>query len=679
MNSERLPGTFKLKTDFQPTGDQPQAIEALSEGIRQGLKGQTLLGVTGSGKTFTMANVIQNLQRPTLVIAPNKTLAGQLCAEFKAFFPDNAVEYFVSYYDYYQPEAYIAATDTFIEKDSAINDEIDRLRHSATASLLERRDVIVVASVSCIYGLGSPESYRTMMVHLRPGMQMERDDLIKDLVRIQYARNDFELQRGTFRVRGDIVDIFPSTSENSLVRVSFFGDEIEQVTELDRLTGKPLHARSYEAIAPATHYNSTDENTRRAIASIEAELEDRLAFLQAEGKAVEAYRLEQRTRYDLEMLAETGFTKGIENYSRHMDGRQPGEPPFTLMDFFPADYLLMIDESHVTVPQIGAMYNGDRSRKQSLVEFGFRLPSAFDNRPLQFDEFAERMGQTVFVSATPSRYEKEHSGQTVEQIIRPTGLLDPEIAIRPVEGQIDDLIVEIQQTIDRGERALLLTLTKKMAEDLTAFLTEAELKVRYLHSEIKNDERLQILRDLRLGKFDVLVGINLLREGIDLPEVSLIAILDADREGFLRSETSLIQIIGRAARNVNGRVVMYADEVTDSMFRAISETNRRRELQSAYNEAHGIVPHTVVKEIRDTLNTYEELKDETEVGETLPDGRRSKRRLTPEQQIARLKPAELVKVVDRLERDMKRAAADLDFEEAARLRDLMILVKGKIE
>lgn len=675
-----LPGKFELKTDLVPTGDQPQAIDKLVQGIESGLKYQTLLGVTGSGKTFTMAGVIERMQRPTLVIAPNKTLAGQLAAEFKAFFPDNAVEYFVSYYDYYQPEAYIAATDTFIEKDSAINDEIDRMRHSATDFLLSRRDVIVVASVSCIYGLGNPEFYQEMMIHLRPGMEMRREDLIARLIHSQFNRNDFELQRGTFRVRGDTVDIFPSTSENLLIRVSFFGDEIDRLVELDRLTGKTINTRNYVGIWPASHYATSDANLENAILSIESELEERLTELREAGKLVEAYRLEQRTKYDVEMLRETGFTKGIENYSRHMDGRAAGEPPYTLMDFFPDDYLLMIDESHVTVPQIGAMFKGDRSRKESLVEFGFRLPSAFDNRPLQFQEFEERMGQTVFVSATPSKYEEAHSERTVEQIIRPTGLLDPVIAIHPVDGQIDALISELHAVIERGERALILTLTKRMAEDLTTFLIEADLKVKYLHSDIANDERLEILRDLRRGTFDVLIGINLLREGIDLPEVSLIAILDADREGFLRSTTSLIQIIGRAARNVNGKVLMFADEVTDSMYRAIQETNRRRAIQETYNKEHGITPHTIKKEIRDVLDTLEDAAEREQIGKTDSKMRtgRGSALSAAEAKIEQLKPSELIRLADRLERDMKQAAGELDFEEAARLRDLLILVRGRI-
>ena len=553
---------FRLTTEFKPTGDQPQAIESLVEGLRAGEPCLTLMGVTGSGKTFTMANVIERLQRPTLVIAPNKTLAGQLCAEFKAFFPDNAVEYFVSYYDYYQPEAYIAATDTYIEKDSAINDEIDRLRHSATASLLSRRDVIVVASVSCIYGIGNPETYAFLRLNLRQGARKDRDEIIAELVGIQYERNDYEMKRGCFRVRGDTLDIFPPESDNMFIRVSFFGDEIESLQEIEYPSGRILAARTYIQLYPASHYATTMKILEQAAIGIEAELDGELIKLREQNKLLEAYRLEQRTRYDLTMLRETGFVKGIENYSRHIDGREAGQPPYTLLDFFPDDYLLMVDESHVTIPQIGGMSRGDRARKESLIEYGFRLPSALDNRPLTFTEFEERVGQMVAVSATPSRYEAAHSRRTVEQVIRPTGLLDPQIAVRPIAGQIEDLLGEVRQVVARGERALVLTLTKRMAEDFTDYLTEAGLRVRYLHSDIDNNLRLEILRDLRLGEFDVLVGINLLREGLDLPEVSLITIFDADKQGFLRSETSLIQIIGRAARNVNGRVIMYADEVT---------------------------------------------------------------------------------------------------------------------
>jgi excinuclease ABC subunit B len=663
--------TFQINSDMQPRGDQPQAIASLVQGLRDGLSAQTLLGVTGSGKTFTMANVIQEVQRPALVIAHNKTLAAQLAAEFKSFFPESAVEFFVSYYDYYQPEAYIAATDTYIEKDSAINDEIDRLRHSATASLLERRDVIVVASVSCIYGLGDPEDYRSLMVHLRPGQKKDRDDVIRELIDIQYNRNDFETRRGSFRVRGDTLDIFPASSEGLITRVTFLGDTIEKVAEIDRITGKIRAVRSYVSIYPATHYATTIAKMKQAVVTIEAELEVRLAELRTQGKLIEAYRLEQRTRYDLEMLRETGFCKGIENYSRHLAGRSPGSPPYTLMDFFPQDYLLMIDESHVTIPQIGAMYNGDRSRKEALVEYGFRLPSAFDNRPLQFAEFEKRMGQTVFVSATPSKYEADHNSQVVEQIIRPTGLVDPQIAIRPVEGQIEDLLAEIAATTKRGERSLVLTLTKKMAEDLTAFFKDEGLRVKYLHSDIAIVERMKILRDLRQGQFDVLIGINLLREGLDLPEVSLIAILDADQEGFLRSSTSLVQIIGRAARNINGLVVMYADQVTESMLRAVAETNRRRSIQQAFNEANNITPQSIRKDVRDVIDTVVEAAKEAGLEENAVE-------LILDNRLDRLNPTELSKMVVRLEKDMKEAARKLAFEEAARLRDLIVIIKGKI-
>lgn len=665
---------FQLVSEYKPTGDQPQAIQQLTEGIQRGDRAQTLLGVTGSGKTFTMANVIQNVQKPTLVIAHNKTLAGQLCEEFRSFFPNNAVEYFVSYYDYYQPEAYIPVTDTYIEKDSSINDEIDRMRHSATASLLERRDVIVVASVSCIYGLGNPEDYRDLMIHLRPGMQLDRDELIEELVRLQYNRNDFELKRGTFRVRGDSLDIHTVNTDTTFLRVAFFGDEIEKITEVDRLTNKTISARTYIGITPASHYATTDIKMQNAIISIEAELTSRLEELRDEGKIVEAYRLEQRTRYDLEMLRETGFTKGIENYSRHLDGRAPGVPANTLIDFFPDDFLLMIDESHVSVGQIGAMYRGDYSRKESLVNFGFRLPSAFDNRPLRFEEFEKKINQVVFVSATPGAYEAEHSTQQIEQVIRPTGLVDPVIHIHPIEGQIEHLISEIRDTVDRGERAMVLTLTKKMAEEFTDFLTENHLKVKYLHSEIVNEQRLEILRQLREGKFDVIVGINLLREGLDLPEVSLIAILDADKRGFLRSTTSLIQIIGRAARNVNGRVIMFADEITDAMFQAVEETNRRRAIQEEYNRKHNITPKTIYKDIRNTLDTFDEITEEEGIASSKSDDSK----LTMREKIDRMNVTELQKMAVRLEKEMKGQAAALEFERAAELRDLLVYVKGNL-
>jgi len=662
---------FKIAADMQPNGDQPAAIDRLVEGLNRGDRAQTLLGVTGSGKTFTMANVIERVQRPTLVIAHNKTLAGQLTAEFKAFFPDNAVEYFVSYYDYYQPEAYIPSTDTFIEKDSAINEEIDRLRHSATASLLERRDVIVVASVSCIYGLGDPEDYKSLMVHLRPGMAKDRDTVIRELIDIQYNRNDFEARRGSFRVRGDTIDIYQASSDAVMTRVTFFGDEIEKIVEVDSLTGKFLNSRNYASIFPASHYATTDLKMKIAVQTISEELEERLNVLRGEGKLVEAYRLEQRTRYDLEMLRETGFCKGIENYSRHMSSRKPGEPPFTLIDFFPDDFIVMIDESHVTIPQIGSMYNGDRARKQSLVDYGFRLPSAFDNRPLRFDEFEKKIKQAIFVSATPSKYEAAHATAIVEQIIRPTGLVDPTISIRPVEGQIEDLLNEIRLINARGERTLVLTLTKKMSEDLTSFFKEEGLKVQYLHSDIETVERLKILRDLRHGVFDVLVGINLLREGLDLPEVSLIAILDADKEGFLRSTTSLIQIIGRAARNVNGHVILYADDVTESMHNAIIETNRRRTIQEQYNIENNITPRSIEKAVRDVVDTVVEAAEEAGVGEAGAEA-------LFEHKLDRMKPAELAKMAVKIEKDMKDAAKKLAFEEAAQLRDLLILIRGKM-
>ena len=664
---------FVLNSDFKPTGDQPEAINRLVEGINRGDHEQTLMGVTGSGKTFTMANVIELVQKPTLVIAQNKTLAGQLTEEFRTFFPNNAVEYFVSYYDYYQPEAYIPGTDTYIEKDSSINDEIDRMRHSATASLLERRDVIVVASVSCIYGLGNPEDYSELMLHLRSGMRIDRDELIAELVRLQYSRNDYELLRGTFRVKGDTVDIHPVNYENTFLRVSFFGDEIDQMLEMDRLSNKVLLARHYESITPASHYATTEATTQKAIKRIEAELEDRLTELRDEGKIVEAYRLEQRTRYDIEMLEETGFVKGIENYSRHFSERKAGDPPNTLIDFFPDDFLLMIDESHVTIPQIGGMAAGDRSRKNSLVDFGFRLPSAYDNRPLTAEEFFPKINQAIYVSATPGKYERAHSSQMVEQIIRPTGLVDPEISIRPISGQIEDLLGEIKATIARGERALIMTLTKRMAEDFTDFLQENGIKVQYLHSDVVNDERLAILRNLRSGKIDVIVGINLLREGLDLPEVSLIAILDADKEGFLRSTTSLIQIIGRAARNVNGKVIMYGDKITDSMFAAVQETNRRREIQEAYNKEHNITPQTIKKEIKNTLDTFEEIVNTEDLSVDLEIGKYSD---SMQDKIDKMPFADLQKLIDRLEDEMRQAAAALEFENAAELRDLLIYARG---
>lgn len=654
---------FRIVSEYKPCGDQPQAIDKLCEGINRGLKGQTLLGVTGSGKTFTMANVIERVQKPTLVIAHNKTLAAQLCSEFKEFFPNNLVEYFVSYYDYYQPEAYIPTTDTYIEKDSSINDEIDKLRHSATAALFERRDVIIVASVSCIYGLGDPEDYTDLMLSLRKGMQKDRDEIIRKLVEIQYERNEIDFKRGKFRVRGDILEIFPSSSSEKVIRVEFFGDEIERITEVNYLTGEILGTMSHAAIFPASHYATTRTKMERAIKSIEEELEERLKELKAEGKLLEAQRLEQRTRYDLEMLQEVGFCQGIENYSRHISGRKPGSPPFTLIDYFPDDFLMIIDESHVTIPQIGAMYNGDRSRKQSLVDYGFRLPSAFDNRPLKFSEFEEKINQVIFVSATPAAYEKAHSQQIVEQIIRPTGLIDPEIIVKPVKGQIDDLIGEINERIQKNERVLVTTLTKKMAEDLTDYLKELDFKVKYLHSDIQTIERMEIIRDLRLGVFDVLIGINLLREGLDLPEVSLIAILDADKEGFLRSETSLIQTIGRAARNVNGKVIMYADTVTDSMRNAISETNRRRKIQMEYNEKHGITPQSVKKGIRDVIEI-------TKAAEESADYEVQKVEET-------LSVSEAQALIDSLMKEMKEAAKELQFERAAELRDKINELKTK--
>ena len=642
---------FKLHSKFEPTGDQPQAIEYLSDGIKSGEKFQTLLGVTGSGKTFTMANIIKEVQRPTLVLAHNKTLAGQLYSEFKEFFPENNVEYFVSYYDYYQPEAYVPSSDTYIEKDASINDEIDKLRHSATASLFETRDVIIVASVSCIYGLGDPIDYENMIISLRPGMQKERNELLKKLVSLQYTRNELDFKRGTFRAKGDVVEIYPSDESETAVRVSFWGDEIEKIDSINAVTGKVQGTRKHVMIFPNSHYVTTADKMERAIGTIQQELEERIKYFKDNGKLIEAQRIEERTNFDIEMMKETGFCQGIENYSRHISGREPGSAPFTLFDYFPDDFLLLVDESHATIPQVRAMYNGDRARKESLVNYGFRLPSAFDNRPLKFNEFEDRINQAIFFSATPAEYEKEHSKNRVaEQIIRPTGLLDPKIDVKPVENQIDDLINEIHIRIEKGERVLVTTLTKKMAEDLTKYLSNLDIKVRYMHSDIKALERMEIIRDLRMGKFDVLVGINLLREGLDIPEVSLVAILDADKEGFLRSERSLIQTIGRAARNTEGKVIMYADELTESMDKAISETNRRREIQEKYNEDHGIKPETIKKEIRETIKaTYQVAEDSTEYD------------LESDETIEQ--------AIDRLTKEMIKYADNLEFEKAAELRD----------
>ena len=652
---------FKIHSKFQPTGDQPQAIEKIADGFQNGLKFQTLVGVTGSGKTFTMANVIEKIQKPTLVIAHNKTLAAQLYNELKEFFPENAVEYFVSYYDYYQPEAYVPSTDTYIEKDSAVNEEIDKLRHSATAALVERQDVIVVASVSCIYGLGDPEEYYGMMLSLRPGMEKDRDEVLHSLIEMQYDRNDMNFERGTFRVRGDVVEIFPVASSKYAVRVEFFGDEIDRITEIDVVTGEIIGTRNHISIYPASHYVTSPEKMQMAIARIEVELEERLAELKREDKLLEAQRLAQRTNYDIEMLKEMGFCTGIENYSRHLSLREAGSTPFTLIDFFPDDFLIIADESHVSIPQIRAMYEGDRSRKTTLVDFGFRLPSALDNRPLKFAEFESKINQLLFVSATPSVYEKEHSQQTVEQIIRPTGLLDPEISVRPIAGQIDDLLSEVQKTTEKGQKVLVTTLTKKMAERLTDYLREARVRVRYLHSDIDTLERLEIIRDLRMDVFDVLVGINLLREGLDIPEVSLVAILDADKEGFLRSETSLIQTIGRAARNAEGRVIMYADVMTESMQKAIDETNRRRGIQQAYNEAHGITPQTIVKKVHDVIQITKAATEKQKFGlEKDPESMSEK---------------ELKKLIQTLDKEMKHAAMELQFERAAELRDKILELK----
>lgn len=653
---------FKIEAPFQPTGDQPEAIAALVKGIERGDRTQVLLGATGTGKTFTIAQVIEKVQKPTLVIAHNKTLAAQLASEFKEFFPNNAVEYFVSYYDYYQPEAYIAHTDTYIEKDASINDEIDKLRHSATSSLFERRDVIIVASVSCIYGLGSPDEYRDLVLSLRQGQIRDRDDILRKLVDIQYERNDINFVRGKFRVRGDVIEIFPAAYGEKAIRVELFGDEVERILEIDTLTGEVLAERKHIAIYPASHYVTSRETMQRAMGDIEAELAGQLALFRAQGKLLEAQRLEQRTNYDLEMMQEMGYCSGIENYSRHLTGRKPGESPFTLIDFFPDDFLIVIDESHVTLPQLRAMYAGDRSRKQSLVENGFRLPSAFDNRPLQFNEFEERIRQIVYVSATPAAYEMEEASQVAQQVIRPTGLVDPEIEVRPIKGQMDDLLGEIKLRAAANERVLITTLTKKMAEDLTEFLKETGIRVRYLHSDIATIERGEIIRDLRAGVFDVLIGINLLREGLDMPEVSLVTILDADKEGFLRSETSLIQTIGRAARNVNGKVILYADRITDSMRRAIAETNRRRDIQEQYNTMYGITPQTVQKRVKDLIET-------TKVAE-LPAEYKTDR-------IGNLNKKEMLELVGKLEKEMREASKKLEFERAAELRDMIVELKER--
>ena len=651
---------FKLHSEYKPTGDQPQAIRALVDGFREGNQFETLLGVTGSGKTFTMANVIQALQKPTLIISHNKTLAGQLYGEMKEFFPENAVEYFVSYYDYYQPEAYVPSTDTYIAKDSAINDEIDKLRLSATASLSERRDVIVVASVSCIYGLGSPEEFQGMSISLRPGMQKDRDEVIRDLIAIQYTRNDVSPERCQFRVRGDTLEVYPAQGAEYLIRVEFFGDEIDRICEVEMLTGR-MHAElKHVMIYPASHYVVPQEKINRACDNIEAELEDRVRFFKSEDRLIEAQRIAERTNFDIEMMRETGFCSGIENYSRHLIFGRPGEPPLTLMDFFPEDFLIIVDESHMTIPQIGAMYNGDRSRKLTLVDYGFRLPSALDNRPLNFAEFETHIDQMLFVSATPGAYEGEHELLRAEQIIRPTGLLDPEIDVRPVEGQIDDLIGEIRTETAKKNKVLVTTLTKKMAEDLTDYLAEAGIRVKYLHSDIDVLERAQIIRDMRLDVFDVLVGINLLREGLDIPEISLVIVLDADKEGFLRSETSLIQTVGRAARNADGHVIMYADTITDSMRKAIDETRRRRAVQDAYNKEHGITPQTIRKAVRDLITISKEIAKEEVKFEKDPES---------------MSPQELKKLIAEVEKKMRRAAADLNFEAAAELRDRMIELK----
>lgn len=657
---------FQLEAPFQPSGDQPEAIDALADGIKKGMSAQVLLGATGTGKTFTIAQVIQKVQKPTLVIAHNKTLAAQLCSEFKAFFPHNAVEYFVSYYDYYQPEAYIPATDTYIEKDSSINDEIDKLRHSATSALFERRDVIIVSSVSCIYGLGAPKDYYDSVLSLRVGQQVDRDAILEKLVKIRYSRNNLVLQRGNFRARGDVIEVIPSSYNEKGIRIELFGDEVDSIMEIDVLTGEILDKRSHVAIFPASHYVTSDENMERARRDIRTELTERLKLLRSEGKLLEAERLEQRTNYDLEMMEEMGYCSGIENYSRHLTGRKAGEPPFTLVNYFPPDFLTVIDESHVTLPQLRAMYAGDRSRKEQLVKYGFRLPSALDNRPLTFDEFQHERGQIIYVSATPAPYELDQATQVVEQIIRPTGLLDPKIEVRPIRGQIDDLMGEIHKVTEAGERVLVTTLTKKMAEDLTEYLASSGIRVRYLHSDIATIDRAEIIRDLRAGEFDVLVGINLLREGLDMPEVSLVAILDADKEGFLRSDTAMIQTIGRAARNAHGRVIMYADVMTGSMQRAIEETQRRRAKQEAYNKVHGIIPQTIRKKVVELIKLTKVAEEDTS-GEDYTQAA-----------LKKLSEKALQKRVKLLEKNMKAAARELDFELAAEYRDQMILVKGEI-
>ena len=651
---------FHVVSSYVPSGDQPEAIDALASGLERGIAEQTLLGVTGSGKTYTMAKVIERIQRPTLVLAHNKTLAAQLCSEFREFFPENAVEYFVSYYDYYQPEAYIPTTDTYIEKDSSINDEIERLRHSATSSLSERRDVVVVSSVSCIYGLGDPIDYANMVISLRPGQQKERDELLKKLIEIRYERNDIAFDRNMFRVRGDTVEVFPVYAYDKAIRIEFFGDEIDRISEINPVTGTPTRILNHVAIYPASHYVTTKEKMAAAVKEIRRECDERVAFFKSQDKYLEAQRIEQRTSFDIEMIQELGYCTGIENYSRIISGREPGSAPMTLLDYFPKDFVLFVDESHVTLPQVRAMYRGDRARKETLVNYGFRLPSAFDNRPLKFEEFQQRIGQAVYVSATPGEYERERSGQIAEQIIRPTGLLDPEISVRPVEGQIDDLMDEVKARIEKGQRTLVTTLTKKMAEDLSAYLTNAGIKCRYMHHDIGAIERMEIIRDLRLGEFDVLVGINLLREGLDLPEVSLVAILDADKEGFLRSETSLIQTIGRAARNAEGLVIMYADTVTPSMRAAITETERRRKKQDAFNKAHGIVPQTIIKSVRDVIEIS------TDAGKA--GRRRDGIKMTESERRAE---------IEKLEKKMREAAKMLEFEYAAILRDQLIKLRGE--